>query len=376
MSLELTGKVPFKVVYIHNLIRDKKGQKMSKTKGNVVDPLDLIAEYGTDALRFFLSSNISPHSDIKLSPNSLEPYKNFMNKIWNAGKFIDLNKEDSQSQLGNDSFYDAWISYRFNNLLDKYKVHIENCEVEKASYELYHFFWDDFCDWYIEIAKISFTNSKNSNTTNTRNNMKDIFCRYLNILYPFAPYISLELKDNFDKDSINKKFTSLPEKSTIEYTGDFQKEVQLVKDFTIGIRSLRKNLLIKPSDKIVCFYTNSSNNMNEFLLENKTLIESLCNLVSFTELDNDTSNDLISNLTPSGTVSFLKSSDVDFSTQINKLKKDLVSLERIYNLSKSKLSNKGFLDSAPENVVEEEKAKANDIRESIYDIKSLISQLS
>ena len=376
MSLELTGKVPFKVVYIHNLIRDKKGQKMSKTKGNVVDPLDLIAKYGTDALRFFLSSNISPHSDIKLSPNSLEPYKNFMNKIWNAGKFIDLNKVDCQSQLGNDSFYDAWISYRFNNLLDKYKVHIENCEVEKASYELYHFFWDDFCDWYIEIAKISFTNSKNFNTTNTKNNMKDIFCRYLNILYPFAPFISLELKDNFDKDSINKKFTSLPEKLTIEYTGDFQKEVQLVKDFTIGIRSLRKNLLIKPSDKIVCFYNNSSSNMNEFLLENKTLIESLCNLASFTELDNDTSNDLISNLTPSGTVSFLKSSDVDFSTQINKLKKDLASLERIYNLSKSKLENKGFLDSAPENVVEEEKAKANDTGESIDDIKSLISQLS
>tara|TARA_X000001036_G_C20256660_1_gene634411 strand:- start:276 stop:626 length:351 start_codon:yes stop_codon:yes gene_type:complete len=116
--------------------------------------------------------------------------------------------------------------------------------------------------------------------------------------------------------------------------------------------------------------------MNEFLLENKTLIESLCNLASFTELDNDTSNDLISNLTPSGTVSFLKSSDVDFSTQINKLKKDLASLERIYNLSKSKLENKGFLDSAPENVVEEEKAKANDTKESIDDIKSLISQLS
>ena len=206
--------------------------------------------------------------------------------------------------------------------------------------------------------------------------MKDIFCRYLNILYPFAPFISLELKDNFDKDAINKKFTSLPEKLTIEYTGDFQKEVQLVKDFTIGIRSLRKNLLIKPSDKIVCFYNNSSSNMNEFLLENKTLIESLCNLASFTELDNDTSNDLISNLTPSGTVSFLKSSDVDFSTQINKLKKDLASLERIYNLSKSKLENKGFLDSAPENVVEEEKAKANDTGESIDDIKSLISQLS
>ncbi|MBT3475912.1 valine--tRNA ligase [bacterium] len=375
MSLELTGKVPFEVVYIHNLIRDKKGQKMSKTKGNVIDPLDLITEYGTDALRFFLSSNISPHSDIKLSPNSLEPYKNFMNKIWNAAKFIDLNKEDTQSKLANISFYDAWISSRFNNLLDRYKTHIDNCEIEKASFELYHFFWDDFCDWYIEIAKISFSRSKDTFSSHTKIRMRDIFYRYLNLLYPFAPFIALELKDNFAKDALNKKFTTLPEKLTIKYSGDFDKEVQLIKDFTIGIRSLRKNLLINPSDKIVCFY-NNNNCMEDFLSKNKTLIESLCNLKSFTKVDQDTTSNLISNLTPSGSVSFLKESDVDFSNQIKKLKKDLVSLERIYNLSESKLKNNGFLKSAPQHVVKEEKQKADNVAASIDDIKSLISQLS
>ena len=137
MSLELTGQIPFKLIYIHNLIRDKKGDKMSKTKGNVINPLDLIEEYGTDSLRLFLSSNISPHSDIKLSPNSLDPYKNFMNKIWNAAKFINLNFE-AEGNSKEDSFFDAWICNEFNILLDNYSQHIENCEVEKASYELYH----------------------------------------------------------------------------------------------------------------------------------------------------------------------------------------------------------------------------------------------
>ena len=114
-----------------------------------------------------------------------------MNKIWNAAKFINLNFE-SEGNSKEDSFFDAWICNEFNILLDNYSQHIENCEVEKASYELYHFFWDDFCDWYIEIAKISYLNNKDDELLNTKFRMKQVFCMYLNLLYPFAPFISLE----------------------------------------------------------------------------------------------------------------------------------------------------------------------------------------
>ena len=373
MSLELTGKVPFKLIYIHNLIRDKQGQKMSKTKGNVVDPLDLIQEYGTDSLRLFLSSSISPHSDIKLSPNSLEPYKNFMNKVWNAGKFIHINMEVG-AELENDSFFDAWICHRFNNLLDNYHKHIENCEIEKASYDLYHFFWDEFCDWYIEISKISFLNKEYENILNTKFRMRQIFNLYLNLLYPFAPFISLELRNVFYKDQKDKKFKSLPKKVEINYSGDFNMEIKLIKDLTIGIRSLRKNLLVKPAEKIICYYNLTSDN-NAFVQSNITLFKSLCNLESLVMLDKESPQSLISNLTPSGSVAFLKTDDVDFSPQIKKLEKDLSVLEKSLKISESKLENSGFLDSAPSNIIEDEKVKVKKTLTSIEEIKNLILQL-
>ena len=373
MSLELTGQIPFKLVYIHNLIRDKKGDKMSKTKGNVINPLDLIEEYGTDSLRLFLSSNISPHSDIKLSPNSLDPYKNFMNKIWNAAKFINLNFE-SEGNSKEDSFFDAWICNEFNILLDNYSQHIENCEVEKASYELYHFFWDDFCDWYIEIAKISYLNNKDDELLNTKFRMKQVFCMYLNLLYPFAPFISLELHDVLNKDGKGNKFNTLPKKLEFNYSEDFNKQIKQIKELTIGIRSLRKNLEIKPNEKIKSYYSLSTSN-DELSNESKNLISGLCNLESLNLLDDNSQNPLISNVTPSGTVAFLKTNNVDFSVQIKKLNKDLLSLQKILELSNSKLKNKGFLDSAPINIVSEEKNKVKETILLIEEVKNLIAQL-
>ncbi|MEE2974925.1 MAG: valine--tRNA ligase [Thermodesulfobacteriota bacterium] len=373
MSLELTQKIPFKTVYIHNLIRDGKGDKMSKTKGNVIDPLTLIDKYGTDSLRFYLSSNISPHSDIKLSNSSLEPYKNFMNKIWNAGNFVILNK-GNDTNYSNTTFYDSWIINEFNNLLTRYNHHLENCEVEKAAYSIYHFFWDEFCDWYIEIAKISLTKLDEDVITNSKTVMKNIYLSFINLLYPFCPFISLELKEKIEPESKNKIFQKLPQKLNHFYSGDYESEIQLIKDFTNGVRSLRKNLMIQPKDKIVAYYSTNSKNY-EFLVENKFIIESLCNLQSFNLLDENSELKLISNVTSSGSISFEKSSKHNFSKQILKLNKDLVSLEKSLNLTKSKLENKGFLDSAPEDIVNEEKLKETSISTTILEIKDLIFQL-
>ena len=373
MSLELTQKIPFKTVYIHNLIRDGKGDKMSKTKGNVIDPLTLIDKYGTDSLRFYLSSNISPHSDIKLSNSSLDPYKNFMNKIWNAGNFVILNK-GNDTNYSNTTFYDSWIINEFNNLLTRYNHHLENCEVEKAAYSIYHFFWDEFCDWYIEIAKISLTKLDEDVIKNSKTVMKNIYLSFINLLYPFCPFISLELKEKIEPESKNKIFQKLPQKLNHFYSGDYESEIQLIKDFTNGVRSLRKNLMIQPKDKIVAYYSTNSKNY-EFLVENKFIIESLCNLQSFNLLDKNSELKLISNVTSSGSISFEKSSNHNFSKQILKLNKDLVSLEKSLNLTKSKLENKGFLDSAPEDIVNEEKLKETSISSTILEIKDLIFQL-
>ena len=299
-----------------------------------------------------------------------------MNKIWNAGKFITINKlEEGDSKISVDTFYDAWIVDRFNNLLDKYNIHLENCEVEKAAYELYHFFWDDFCDWYIEIAKISFSNFDNTEADNTKLRMETIFTHYLNILYPFAPFLSLELNSYFKKDKIVEKFNELPKKLGTNYSGDYKSEIQLIKDFTNAIRSLRKNLLIKPAEKLSCYCVLTTVN-RKFLEDNSHIIEKLCNLDNLILIEEENDLNLISNITPSGIVSFLKNNNLDFSAQIEKLNKDLISLEKTLTLSKSKLNSKGFLESAPEHIIEEEKIKLNHTNSLATDIRNLISQLN
>jgi valyl-tRNA synthetase len=204
--------------------------------------------------------------------------------------------------------------------------------------------------------------------------MKNIFKSFLNILYPFCPFISLELKEKLEPEIVDKLFTKLPQSLNISYKGDFDSEIQLIKDFTIGIRSLRKNLLISPSEKIVAYYSTNDKN-NKFLEDNKFIVENLCNLESLNLLEKNININLISNLTPSGTISFEKRDDLDFTNQISKLNKDLVSLEKALNLSVSKLNNKGFLESAPDNIIKEEKDKKVTISASIKDIRDLIFQL-
>ena len=204
--------------------------------------------------------------------------------------------------------------------------------------------------------------------------MKNIYLSFINLFYPFCPFISLELKEKIEPESKNKIFEKLPQKLNHFYSGDYESEIQLIKDFTNGVRSLRKNLMIQPKEKIVAYYSTNSKNY-EFLVENKFIIESLCNLQTFNLLDENSELKLISNVTPSGSISFEKSSKHNFSKQILKLNKDLVSLEKSLNLNKSKLQNKGFLDSAPEDIVNEEKLKETSISSTILEIKDLIFQL-
>ena len=377
MSLELTEKVPFKTVYIHNLIRDKKGEKMSKTKGNVVDPLDLIGEHGTDSLRFFLASSITPHSDIKLSNTSLNPYTNYMNKIWNACKFILINNDEELEDVNAkaENFYDSWIAEKFNILLEKYRHHLDECEVEKAAYLLYHFFWDDYCDWYIEVTKISFFDKSAECSSNTRSIMKNIFISYLNLLYPICPLISLELNNQLQNKTSNANFTKLPDKIEIDYNGNFSKQFKIIQDLTVGIRSLRKNLMISPSEKIDCFYSLNDED-DSFISANTNFILKLGNISSLSNINESSDLQFISTITDSGTISFIKESNIDFTAQINKLKKDLISLDKSLALSNSKLKNRGFTSSAPEDVIKVEEKKVSKFTNDIDKIKDLLNQLS
>ena len=157
MGIKFTGEVPFKDVYIHGLIRDEKGEKMSKTKGNVIDPLEIIDEYGADSLRFSLAAMASQGRDIKLSLSVIKGYRNFINKIWNASRFLMLNLEGYDPEFVYDkqkiSIFDKWILTKLNNIIKETDIDFGNFDYDKVANKIYQFIWGDFCDWYIEITK-------------------------------------------------------------------------------------------------------------------------------------------------------------------------------------------------------------------------------
>ena len=370
MSIKLTKKIPFKIVYIHNLIRDHKGHKMSKTKGNVIDPLELIDKHGTDSLRFYLSSNLSPHNDIKIGKNSLDSYKNFMNKIWNAYNFVKINSEgyEIKNQLKPKNFYDFWIISRFSDLLSKYEAYIENCEIEKSATEIYKFFWDDYCDWYIEISKISFLNSENKNTKEI---LLNIFHDFILLLFPFCPFISSELLSQINKSNKNKV---LPDKNKYNFEGFDKMKFSILQDFVISVRSFRKNLSIPPAEKIDIFIEENSK-YYEFIIENSTLISKLININSIKNYDMKDKM-FITTVSRYFKISIRKTSDMDIVSQKNKLLKDLVVINKDLERVSNKLKSSKFLESAPEEVIEREKRICSQAEIAKENIENILNQLN
>ena len=198
-SLEMTGKVPFKNVFIHGLVRDAQGRKMSKSLGNGVDPIEVIEKYGADALRFTLATGNSPGNDMRFSDEKIISSRNFANKIWNAARFIHMNVQGQniKNEIPNDlSEIDKWIISRFNNTVREVTDNIEKFELGLALQKLYDFIWDEFCDWYIEFSKINIMENPDGSKEN-KQVLVWIMSNTLKLLHPFMPFITEEIWQSF-----------------------------------------------------------------------------------------------------------------------------------------------------------------------------------
>jgi len=198
LGLKFTGKPPFSDIYIHGLIRDENGQKMSKTKGNVIDPLDVANEYGADSLRFSLTALASQGRDIKLSFPVIEGYRNFMNKIWNASRFVILNLEKNTKYTNrikteNLQIIDKWILNKLNKTINSVNTHYDNYEYDKVANSIYHFIWNEYCDWYIELSKKELYGDDSSKKTLKLEILLKVLVDSLKLLHPISPYISEEI---------------------------------------------------------------------------------------------------------------------------------------------------------------------------------------
>ena len=380
MGYEFTGKAPFSTVYIHGLIRDEKGQKMSKSKGNTVDPVTIIDKYGCDALRFTLTSmSTYGGQDIKVSDDKFEYGRNFANKIWNASRFVLMNLEgvDNKSvDMSDLTIADKWILHRLNRTAKEVNENIKNYRIGETAHTLYDFFWNEYCDWYVEIAKIQLQDA--SQKANTQRVLRYVLDMSLRMLHPIMPHITEAIWQLIpqEKETIGIIKAEFP-----VFRPDFvfeteNKEMELVFETIKSLRNVRQGLNIPLSAQMAITVLASAAEKPVFeavvpYLKRLARIESVDFKAENTQMPKKSASAVVGNskiiIPLEGLINF----DEEIARQnkkIEKLEKERMSLE-------GRLKNKNFVEKAPKELIEETRARADELNAQINAIKELIETL-
>ena len=392
LGLKFKKDVPFRDVYVHGLIRDAKGRKMSKTTGNVIDPIDVIEKYGADALRFSLAALAAQGRDIKLTFPVIEGYRNFMNKIWNATRFVFMNLKPEMihdSDLDNSclSVPDRWILSRLNFTLSEVEEFIENYEFDKASQALYHFIWDDYCDWYLEISKFSLYGEDEESKKTTLNVLVRVLIRSLRALHPFAPYITEEIFRIFREKGINLlKEEGLDSKSILEAQypkpneseifREESEQVELIKSVVTGIRNLRAIVGVHPSEKVSIHLNSESSEAGNVLRENLEIILGMGSLGDCVVCGGDVQGKAVSEVVSGVEIIMPVENLLDLEKEISRLSKDLAKVSQELKKTEGKLANRDFIKRAPEDVVEKERGKLDEFQSHKKKLEEILGKLS
>ena len=382
MSLYFMKKVPFSDVYVHALVRDEKGQKMSKSKGNVIDPLVLINEFGADALRFTLIAMSSPGRDVKLAKERVNGYKNFITKIWNIFNFSKFNNTFTDPKISIKKInnpINLWILSEFNNCKLKTSESINNYRFDEAAKNVYQFTWNFFCDWYIEFAKpILYSNNK-KNILELKKTISFLQSELLLLLHPFIPFVTEELWSlaKFDKFfktpliSYTSKNSFVLSKNQIKNA----KNINVVINFITEIRSIKVTLGISPGSFCNVFLNNTSKNFQILIKENLEIIKRLGRIK---EIDFTSSSKIsvINMIIADENVRIQFENTVNLNDQKEiQLKKQKEILNKI-SISEKKLNNPGFVQNAPKNVVDNEKEMLSNYQIDLNKIINILRSFS
>ncbi len=360
MGLKFTGKVPFSDVYIHALVRDVEGQKMSKSKGNVIDPLSVMDQYGTDALRFTLASMASPGRDIKLAEERIEGYRNFANKIWNAARFILMNLEGppAKSSVTNRSDDDKWIISRLQRTIHTVATLLEEYRFDEAANALYHFIWHEYCDQYIERAKLAMADKSSPKAELTRTTLAESFETMLRLLHPFMPYITEEIWQKLPHigESITVAPYPTPNDDLIDEVieQEHEKEQRVVASVTSATTAQG----ISPSQNFWIAIVPSDDEVKNFLEPRELKIMSLTRA---SELWKGKSDNIPNGASPNIVVIggghaeifvWAQKGTIDIAKEISRKEKRHRDLSIQIEQRQKKLSNPDFVANAPPHVIE------------------------
>lgn len=375
-AVEHTDNIPFDTVLIHGLVRDSQGRKMSKSLGNGIDPLEIIDEYGADALRFTLATGNSPGNDMRFSDDKVKASRNFANKLWNAARFVlmYLDDEFEYNGLPKDlAIEDKWIVSKVNTLAKDVTDNLEKFELGIAIQKLYDFIWDVFCDWYIEIAKIRLQGEDKSAKSTAVSVLVYVLTDILKLLHPFMPFITEEIYQAIphdDESIMISKWVEFDEK--LSFAAD-EAEMERIMKAIRAIRNRRSEMNIPPSRKATVYVETAfadTFNMGADFIKRLASANEVVVGDSFETLGNT-----VTIITDDAKIFIPMGDLVDFEAERKRLEKELAQAQDKLDFINKKLSNPGFVNKAPEKVVAQNKADAAKLEEKIANIKNSIATL-
>lgn len=377
-AIEHTGKVPFKDVFIHGIVRDSLGRKMSKSLGNGIDPLEIIEKYGTDALRFSLVLGISPGNDIRYMPEKLESAANFANKLWNASKFVlgNLEEIDYDTMPQKLCYEDKWILSKLNKLIKETTINLNNYDLGVWTQKVYDFIWGEFCDWYIEMVKPRLYDKENKTREAAQYTLNKVLGDSLKLLHPIMPFITEEIYTKLYNNDESIMISSWPKYSEEFNFAKEEKQIEKIKQIIIGIRNIRTNMNVHPAKKSTLIFV--TENDEEMIIDSQEFIKKLgfADKIIVQGNKNNIPQNAMSVLSEELEVYLPFDELVDIEEEKKRLQGEKQKLEAEVERASKMLSNPGFVNKAPENKIKEEKEKLERYKQMLENVEERLSKLA
>ena len=385
---EQMGEKPFKTVLFHGLVRDSQGRKMSKSLGNGIDPLEIISQYGADALRLTLITGNAPGNDMRFYYERVENSRNFANKVWNASRFIMMNMEQALEKTGKDITtsaaadlqpVDKWILSKLNTLVKDVTDNMDHFELGIAVQKVYDFIWDEFCDWYIEMVKPRLYSTDDAVSQNAALwTLKTVLIDALKLLHPYMPFITEEIFCTIQNEEESIMISKWPEYSEDRAFPAEEKAIETIKEAVRGIRNIRTEMNVAPSRKASVYVVSENDEIRKIFEEGKLFFASLAyaNEIMIQADKTGIADDAVSVVIPGATLYIPFAELVDIAQEIERLKKEQKRLEGELSRSKGMLSNERFLSKAPEAKIAEEKEKLAKYEQMMEQVTKRLEQLA
>ncbi len=378
-GIEQMGEIPFKDVLIHGLIRDDQGRKMSKSLGNGIDPLEIIDKYGADVLRLTLITGNSAGNDVRFSMERIETNYTFLNKIWNATKFMLMNIKDDDITCSIDelTMADKWILSKVNSLAKEVLDNTNSYELGLAASKVHDFIWDEYCDWYIEMVKPRLYNEDDTTRKAALWTLKEVLIRSLKMLHPFMPFVTEEIFTSIQDKEESIMISNYP---TYDSALDFkveESEIELIKTAVKNIRNIRSEMNVPPSKKATLFLVSEDDYTCKVFDNSKVFFGTLAYASEVLVQQNSTGipEDAVSIVIPNAVIYIPFAELVDISKEIERLKKEQEKLKSEVDRVAKKLNNQGFVAKAPEKVIAEEKAKQEKYEKMLAQVEEQLGKL-